>query len=221
MRMQNIAFPIVAMLALVAADRVFHPHGRAAPRMVCAPARSLPTKDEVVEKVATQCAGPDAVDECGPPVFADRFVRELPIIDANRGMFEHRWIESLGTGDRAAAFGLAYLGSLRALPELRLELLHERHFYGWETSRPNAPDVLYADEQYPRQLALITAIEHISHRSVTSVVRLSPEERRWLRRDAGACDRGAGARWLLHKLDGAPLPGEREIAAARRACEQQ
>jgi hypothetical protein len=221
MRSSNIAFPIVALLALVAADRVFHPHRRAPPRVVCSAARSQPSVDQVVEKVASECAGPDAVDDCGPPVFADRFVRELPVIHGNRGMFEHRWIERLGAGDRAAAFGLAYLGSLRALPELRLELLNERHFHGWQTSRPNAPDVLYADEQYPRQLALITAIEHISLRSVTSVVRLSPEERGWLRRDAADCDRGAGARWLLYKLEGAPLPSEREIAAGRRACEQQ
>ena len=134
---------------------------------------------------------------------------------------KQRWIERLTAGERDAAFGLAYLGSVRALPELRLELLKERHFYGWESSRPDAPDVVYADEQYPRQLALISAIERISHRPLTSVVRLSPDERRSLQRDAAHCDRGAAARWLLHKLEGVPLPSEREIAAAYRVCAQR
>ena len=222
MRMTNIAAPLVALVALVAADRVFHPHKRPAARMVCGPAaRPLPTVAEVVDNVAAACSGPDGVEACGPSVFAAAFTHELPVISANRGELEHRWIERLGAGDRDAAFGLAYLGSVRALPELRLELLNERHFYGWESSRPDAPDVLYADEQYPRQLALISAIEHISRRPVTSVVRLSPDERRWLQRDTTHCDRGAAARWLLHKLEDAPLPNEREIAAAHRVCDQR
>jgi hypothetical protein len=222
MRTTNIAVPFIALVALVAADRVFHPHRRPATRMVCgAAARPLPTVDQVVDKLAAKCSGPDGVEVCGPPVFAATFAHELPVIGANRGELEHRWIERLGAGDRDAAFGLAYLGSVRALPELRLELLNERHFYGWESSRPDAPDVLYADEQYPRQLALISAIEHISRRRVTSVVRLSPDERRWLQRDATDCERGAAARWLLNKLDGVPLPSEHEITAAHRACEQR
>jgi len=35
MRMTNIAVPFIALLALVVADRVFHPHRRPAARMVC------------------------------------------------------------------------------------------------------------------------------------------------------------------------------------------
>jgi hypothetical protein len=218
MQLRNAAFPIVALLAFVAVDRVFHPH-HAAPRTTCVPPRAMPTLDHVVERIESACSGPEGLEDCVPPAFADTFRPELPVIEANRRMFEHLWIESLARGDRAAAFGLAYLDSRRALPHLRLELLNERYFYGWESSRPDAPDVLYADEQYPRHLALISAIEHISRRPFTSFVRLSPEELSWLRRDAADCDRGAAARWLLHKLGGEPLPGERDIAAARRACE--
>jgi hypothetical protein len=223
MRMTNIAVPFIALVALVAVDRVFHPHPRRAARTVCgAAARPLPpTVDQVVDSIAAACSGPDGVEVCGPPVFAATFAHEMPGIGANRRELEHRWLDRLGAGDRDAAFGLAYLRSVRALPLLRLELLNERHFYGWESSRRDAPDVLYADEQYPRQLALISAIEHISRRPVTSVVRLSPDERRWLQRDTAHCDRGAAARWLLHKLEGAPLPTEREIAAARSVCDQR
>jgi len=42
MRMTNIAIPFIALLALVAADRMFHPHRRPAARMVCGAAARAP-----------------------------------------------------------------------------------------------------------------------------------------------------------------------------------
>ena len=220
MRMTNIVVPVVALVTLVAADRAFHQHrpARAIPHMRRAPVHPLPTVDQIVERVSATCSGPEGIEVCGPSVFAATFADELLMIEAHRGVLEQRWLGRLRAGDRDAAFGLAYLRSVRAVHALRLELVGERHFYGWESLRPNAPDVLYADEQYPRQRALISAIEHITGQPFTSVVRLLPEERRWLQRDAADCDRGAAARWLLHKLEGVPLPSEREIAAAQRVC---
>ena len=42
MRMTNIAVPFIALLALIAADRMFHPHRRPAVRMVCGAAARAP-----------------------------------------------------------------------------------------------------------------------------------------------------------------------------------
>src|SRR5688572_25394973 len=104
MRMTNIAVPFIALVALVAADRVFHPHPPRAARLLCGPAaRPLPpTVDQVVDNLAAACSAPDGVEVCGPPVFAATFAYELPVIGANRGELEHRWIERLGAGDRDA-----------------------------------------------------------------------------------------------------------------------
>jgi hypothetical protein len=220
MRFQGIAVPVLALIAVMATDQLLHSHDRATTR--CWRGAPPPrTVNEIRESVAFTCEGPEGLEYCSPRTFAATFAADLPYIKAYRSQLEHRWLEDLEAGGYVAAFGLAYLGSARALPDLRLRLLSERHFYGWESSRPDAPDVLYADEQYPRHLALISAIEHISGQPLSATVSLSRSERRRLLADASDCDSSPAAHWLLHKLDGAPLPTEAAIAAARRRCEQQ
>jgi len=112
------------------------------------------------------------------------------------------------------------MGSRRALPVLRARLLAERYFYGWETSSLDDPKILFADEQYPQHQALIHAIEAITGRPLRSVVKLSDDERSELARDAAVICDGRAATWLLHKLDGAPLPRAAANRARRLQCDE-
>jgi hypothetical protein len=216
--------PVLALLMLLAADRAFHRHRRAPPRAACAGpdfgrARPAPlTMDDVRQNITMMCSGPEAPEDCAPSMFAETFARELPVIAENRKELEREWLGELASGGSAPALGLAYLDSRLALPVLRQLLLRERGFYGRETSIPDAPDVVFADDQYPRQRALIAAIEHISRRPLRAAVRLTDADRHRLRRDAAGCAGAEAARWLLNKLDGAPLPTRTELAVARRAC---
>ncbi len=105
------------------------------------------------------------------------------------------------------------------LPELRRRLITERHFYGWETSTPDRPEVLYAEDQFPQHQRLMSRIEYVSGRPLRDAIRLSPAERLQLRRDAAGCDGWRAATWLLHELDGAPLPRTARNRAKRIACE--
>ena len=105
------------------------------------------------------------------------------------------------------------------LPELRHRLLTERHFYGWETSTPDQPEILYAEDQFPQHQKLMLLIEHRSGRPLRDAIKLSPAERLRLRRDAAGCDGWRAATWLLHELDDAPLPRAARNRAKRIACE--
>jgi len=105
------------------------------------------------------------------------------------------------------------------LPELRHRLLTERHFYGWEGSAPDQPDILYAEDRFPQHQMLMLRIEQLSGRPLRDVIRLSPAERLQLRRDAASCDGWRAATWLLHELDGAPLPRTARNRSKRIACE--
>jgi hypothetical protein len=105
------------------------------------------------------------------------------------------------------------------LPELRRRLITERHFYGWETSTPDRPEVLYAEDQFPQHQRLMSRIEYVSGRPLRDAIRLSPAERLQLRRDAAGCDGWRAATWLLHELDGVPLPRTARNRAKRIACE--
>jgi hypothetical protein len=125
----------------------------------------------------------------------------------------------LAGGDHVAAYGLAWLSSKGALPELRRRLLTDRNFYGWETSTPDPNDSVYADNQYHHHQAYITAIEAISGRPLRHAVKLTRAERARLRRDAAGCDEWRAAVWLLHKLDGTPLPGTARNRSKRIRCE--
>ena len=53
------------------------------------------------------------------------------------------------------------------------------------------------------------------------VIELSPAERLQLRQDAAGCDGWRAATWLLHELDGAPLPRTAYNRAKRIACDRQ
>ena len=90
MRMTNLAVPFIALLALVAADRVLHPHepcGNTAHAAAPAGARAADRGSNRQERRG-RCSGPEGVEVCGPPVFASTFVHELPAIRANRGELE-------------------------------------------------------------------------------------------------------------------------------------
>jgi hypothetical protein len=107
------------------------------------------------------------------------------------------------------------------LPELRRQLLAERAFHGWESSTPDLPEILYGEEQFLRQRMLMLRIEQLSGRPLRDVIELSPAERLQLRQDAAGCDSWRAATWLLHELDGAPLPRTAYNRAKRIACEDQ
>jgi len=105
------------------------------------------------------------------------------------------------------------------LPELRHRLITERHFHSWEGSAPDQPDILYAEDRFPQHQMLMLRIEQLSGRPLHDVIRLSPAERMQLRRDAASCDGWRAATWLLHELDGAPLPHAARNRAQRIACD--
>src|SRR4051812_2524822 len=91
------------------------------------------------ERVNDSCAGPAVVDDCATSALVAAFVHDLPPPGAKRDELEQLWLSDLAAGNHAAAYGLAWLGSRRALPLLRERLLAERYFYGWETSSPDDP----------------------------------------------------------------------------------
>jgi hypothetical protein len=144
----------------------------------------------------------------------------MPMVRANRDALEQLWLSDLAGGNHTAAYGLAMLDSRRALPVLRARLLAERYFYGWETLSLDDPKILFADEQFPRHQALIRAIEAIAGRPLRSVVKLSDDERSRLARDAAVVCDGRAATWLLHELDGAPLPRAAVNRARRLQCDE-
>ena len=177
---------------------------------------------DVFEEMAATCGGPDSVELCTPAYVDVMFGARLGAISDRAGL-ERRWLAELAAGDHVAAYGLAWLASERALPELRRQLLADRYFYGWETSYPDPPDSVYADSQYPHHQAYLAAIEKISWmiagHPVRHPVKLTRAERAQLRRDAAGCDDWRAAVWLLHELDGAPLPGTARNRAKRIRCE--
>jgi hypothetical protein len=127
--------------------------------------------------------------------------------------------EATGIGDIIDADPIPSDVARLTLPELRHRLLTERRFYGWETSTPDQPDVLYDGDQFPLHQVLMLRIEQLSGRPPRDAIRLSPAERLQLRRDAAGCDGWRAATWLLHELDGAPLPRTARNRAKRIACE--
>jgi hypothetical protein len=225
----GVAAPIGLLAIAWAADRMFHHGGCVEPRLPAraeaAPAAPEPARrrrDDVFGDIALVCDGPEGVEACAPAAFAEKFEDRLrwwfPSM-TKRDDLEGLWLTMLAGGDHVTAYGLAWLDSKRALPELRRQLLADRYFYGWETSTPDPPDNVYADEQYPHHQAYILAIEKISGRPVRDVVMLTHAERAGLRRDAAGCKGWRAAVWLLHEIDGAPLPGTARNRAKRIRCE--
>jgi hypothetical protein len=104
------------------------------------------------------------------------------------------------------------------LPELRHRLLTGRNFHSWVSSA-DQPEILYAEDQFPQHQMLKLQIQRLSGRPLRDVIRLSPAERLQLRQDAAGCEGWRAATWLLHELDGAPLPRTARNRAKRIACE--
>jgi hypothetical protein len=220
----GVAAPIGALAIAFVADTAFHPHpacrepagyDRIIPGQ---PATPLATPQmDIFEAITIACN--DGFDDCAPEAFGRKFGPGLSRLAMSRDELESRWLADLALGDHVAAYGLAWLGSRRALPELRRHLLGERSFYGWETSSIDAPENLYADYQYPRSRAMIVAIEQISGRPLRAVVKLSRAERAQLRRDAAGCLYWRPAIWLLNRLEGVALPDRRWNFRKRLSCE--
>ena len=173
---------------------------------------SRPSRDDIFQEIGATCGGPDVVKECRPAAFAEKFATRLAD-RMDRNALARRWLAELAQGDAVAAYGLAWLRSKDALPQLRRRLLTDKFFYGWETSTPDPPDAVYADDQYPHHQAFIVAIETITGEPLGRAVQLSAAERARLRREAAGCRDWRVARWLLYKLEGTALP---DTAANRR-----
>lgn len=120
-------------------------------------------------------------------------------------------LENLRNGHHGAAYVLAYLGTTEALPILRERLLNERYFYGWEgTDRTDEKSYL-SDNQFPRHVAYMTAIERISGQPIWEAMKLSDAEKTKLENEARkirplstGTERYFAAKWLLIKLTHPP-----------------
>jgi len=207
MKLPGIVLPISLLALGVLADQTFHHAPPPAPAPAPAVAEDLDDSAEALHKeITAACAIPDSVPACAPPRFAAQFATRLRALDPTGRKFERRWIADLWAGDHVAAYGLGWLRSRRALPALRWRLLNERYFHAWETSKPDAPESLYADAHFPRHHVLILAIEAIEGRPFHKLIQLTPGQRSSLWREASSCDGAPAAMWLLHQLDGVPLP---------------
>jgi hypothetical protein len=230
----GLTIPVIAMMFALFADLTLHGHGqgrrrhchcRRAPAVVQPPTTPAPAPraqslDATLERLSYKCGAWENVDACGPRRFATTMATELPVFEANRAVLERRWLAELeGKGDRVAAYGLGWLRSERALPELRRRLIADRHWEFLEWGPPDDPADRFGDYQFPNHFAFAGAIEDITQRPWRDVVKLTGAERRRLRLDSRGCDGAFAAHWLLHELDGAPLPSRRANTAWRHRCE--
>ena len=225
----GIVLPIGLLALGVLADRRFHRHGQAPPPPIAQDDPEDEDQDDerlegsamdLYKEIAAACAVPDSIPVCAPSRFDARFAERLRALDPTGRKFERRWIADLWAGDHVAAYGLGWLRSRRALSALRWRLLTERYFHAWETSKPDAPESLYADARFPRHHVLILAIERIEGRPIRKLIQLNARERHLLWRRTAGCDGGArAAMWLLHQVDGAPLPGEAANRERRIWCD--
>ena len=231
--MLGVALPVTAIWVALFADRLLHDHGQGRrrhchcqqigavvqPTVTPASAPRARSLDEAMQRLQFKCSYWNMVDKCGPSGFARTMATELPVFEANRAALEQRWLAALEAGDLTAAYGLGWLRSERALPELRRRLVADRHWEFLEWGRPDDPADRFGDYQFTHHFALAGAIEHITQRPWREVVKLSAAERRRLWRDSRGCDGAFAAHWLLHELDGAPLPSRRANTAWRHRCE--
>lgn len=163
-----------------------------------------PTVAELLDVYAATCAGPEGVHDCSPQQFERTFARELPAMRRHRSELVAHWMDSICAGHHTAAYGLAWANVREALPCLRAGLLADRYFYGWESSDAYELAARMRDDQYPRHVARILAIEALSGRPVAEAVALTPDERARLVRERSQDAEPGGApdvaRWLLRKL---------------------
>jgi len=232
----------IALLALgVLADRIVHhaPPPAAPPRAPAPPARTArpvqaviepaepaepaasaepPTALDLLHKIRRACPNPDRADGCSPLTLTAALASDMPAIRANHRELEDRYLARLPSAEYLPIHALGFLRSRRALPELRASLLSQDSPTDWNLADPNEPAIFYADQQFPRHLALMQAIESIEGLPIRRAFKLTPAERRVLSTNAARCHGATSAQWLLYKLAGTPLPAFSQIRAHRGAC---
>lgn len=234
----GIAAPICSLAVAWVADRIFHhrscPLAPRSQHAVVEPGEQDRARqqalDDLLRGYGEVCKRPDGVEQCTPSAIEYMLAHKFRELGVTRSELERRWLADLD--DPVAPFGLAWLGSKRALPALRDALLAERSSVGWTakgvrggvvrsiSAPPDNPALLFSDEEFPRQRALMVAIERISGQYWRDVVaELSDLERVDLYRDATGCYGWRAATWLLHKIDDAPLPSAGQSRAKRLACD--
>jgi hypothetical protein len=235
----GIAAPICLLAMAWSADRIFHHQScRSSPRdqpAVVDPGEQDRARkqalDDLLRRYGEVCTRPDGIEQCTPSAIEYTLAGKFRELGVTRSDLERRWLANLD--EPVAPFGLAWLGSERALPGLRDALLAERSSVGWKakgirggvvvwiSAPPDDPRDLYSDDQFPRHRALIFAIEWISGRPWRDVVsKLSNAERLSLYRDSVGCHHGErAATWLLHKVQDVPLTSTAQNRANRLACE--
>jgi hypothetical protein len=217
-----VAAPICLLLVGALADRRLH-HGPTRPALAAAAAPALESPVAAVRaKLARLCAEPSSVDGCTLPLLDAAFADDRPVLRANRNELEHSWLIDLeGVGTSVSAYGLALIGSRRALPLLRHRLLTDDLFDRRGLKALDDPAVLFADGPFARGIAYVRAIESIGGRPLREAVRPTRAERRTLRQETVDCAAPENGHWLLHQLDGAPLPTASANRAHRLACEAE
>lgn len=115
----------------------------------------------------------------------------------------------LKNGNHTAACAASSLGVRQAVPQMRCNLLADRHFYGWEGPDYSTEEAYLRDDQYPHHLAYIRAIEELTNMEITEALALTHEELQNLGEEAALAtpsERSCKtrdhfcARWLLSKL---------------------
>jgi hypothetical protein len=218
----GIAAPIGLLAIAWTADRILH-HADSEPaaRNDVGPVADEPTAspDDIFEQIAAACSPATGVETCSPHPFAERFADRL-LAREDRGALERRWLADLAKGDHVAAYGLAWLGSKRALPELRHQLLTDRTAAGGPISNADQAADAYADDLFPHHVAYVLAIKEISGQHLRRALKLSGIERGRLRREIVGCDRWRPALWLLHQIDDFPVPSPGWTAFKEGACKR-
>jgi hypothetical protein len=136
----------------------------------------------------------------------------MPAMNEHYRAIEQGALDRLPSGDYVPVHALGFLRSRRALPVLRAMLLGAESAADW-----TAPEVLY-DQQFPRHLLLMQAIESIEGLPIRHAFKLTRAERRRLSDTAAGCRREISSQWLLYKLAGTPLPTVSQLRAHRGAC---
>ena len=233
----GILAPICFLVLAAKVDWIFH-HAppRLAPARAAAPARPAPcvhaalepalppvasaeppTALDLMHEIRRACPNPDRADGCSPATLTAALANDLPAIRAHYHTIEERYIARLASSEYLPIHALGFLRSRRALPVLSELLFMAESDADW-LAPPNEPSIFYADRQFPRHRALLQAIESIEGLPIRRAFKLTRAEHRQLSSTAAACHRSTTAQWLLHELDGTPLPTFGEIRAHHAAC---
>jgi hypothetical protein len=161
------------------------------------PATPGATLEDIDRDLAASCSGSKGVTDCTPDKLCKTAATwksgGCEALTKNRRALSDRWLKAIEVNSWPVAYGLAYLEIDSALPALRNKLVGSPDRYGW--------DDLPEDGQYPKAMALVIAIEALSHQRAAAYVALTADERDRLDREASAGDaRAAAADWLRQKL---------------------